>query len=103
MEMCIFSIYFFGSLDTLHGPRTANIMNRHVGDLGNITTDVEGVATINFEDSIIQLYNATQSILNRTVIVHLMRDDGGMGGNPDSSTTGYEFVIFLTKYALFII
>lgn len=39
-------------------------------------------------DSIIQIYDGTQSILDRTVIVHRMRDDGGMGGNADSNTTG---------------
>jgi len=39
-------------------------------------------------DRIIQLYNATQSIINRTAIVHLLRDDGGHGGFVDSTTTG---------------
>jgi hypothetical protein len=39
-------------------------------------------------DSIIQLYNDTQSILNRTVVIHLLRDDGGEGGAFDSNTTG---------------
>ncbi len=39
-------------------------------------------------DSIIQLYNETQSILNRTVVIHLFRDDGGESEAPDSSTTG---------------
>jgi hypothetical protein len=45
------------------------------------------------EDSIIQLYNATQSILNRAVVIHLLRDDGGQGGFDDSKTTGYDFVL----------
>ncbi len=47
------------------------------------------------DDSIIQLYNATQSIINRTVVVHLYRDDGGQGGFPDSTTTGYDYIFFL--------
>jgi Cu/Zn superoxide dismutase len=85
----------FFSLDTLHGPRTANIMNRHVGDLGNISTDASGTVNINMEDIIIQLYNATQSIINRTAVVHLFRDDGGQGGFSDSTTTGYD-----SKYIL---
>jgi hypothetical protein len=46
-------------------------------------------------DAIIQLYNAKQSILDRTVIVHITRDDGGHGGFSDSTTTGYD-----TKYYL---
>jgi hypothetical protein len=47
------------------------------------------------DDSIIQLYNATQSIINRTVVVHLYRDDGGQGGFPDSATTGYDYIFCL--------
>jgi len=86
------------SLDTLHGPRTANITSRHVGDLGNITTDARGVAIIEMEDWIIQLYNATQSILNRTVVVHLLRDDGGESGAPDSTTTGYDYILFQKNF-----
>ncbi len=86
------------SLDTLHGPRTANIRNRHVGDLGNITTDAKGVVKLNIEDSIIQLYNETLSILNRTIIVHLLRDDGGQGGFADSSTTGYDYMLFQKNF-----
>lgn len=76
------------SSDTTHGPRSALIANRHVGDLGNLTTDANGAVAIDFTDGIIQLYNATQSIMNRTAIVHLMRDDGGMGGFSDSAATG---------------
>jgi hypothetical protein len=43
-------------------------------------------------DNIIQLYNITQSILNRTIVVHLNRDDGGQGGFVDSMTTGYDTI-----------
>lgn len=75
-------------LDTLHGPRTASIMNRHVGDLGNITTDANGQANISISDSIIQFYNSTQSIAGLTIIVHLMSDDGGSTGIGESNTTG---------------
>ena len=63
-------------------------MNRHVGDLGNITTDASGTALINISDIIIQFYNSTQSIANRTIVVHAMSDDGGMTDMGDSSTTG---------------
>jgi Cu-Zn family superoxide dismutase len=69
-------------------------MNRHVGDLGNLTTNANGVVNVDMEDSIIQLYNATQSIFNRTIVVHLLRDDGGQGGFSDSTTTGYDVYYF---------
>ncbi|CAF1464269.1 unnamed protein product [Rotaria magnacalcarata] len=78
----------FNPFKTLHGPRTANITGRHVGDLGNITTDDKGNVNINIEDSIIQLYNGNQSIVNLTIVVHRMRDDGGQGLAPTSNTTG---------------
>jgi superoxide dismutase, Cu-Zn family len=63
-------------------------MTRHVGDLGNLTTDSNGQVTLNMNDALLSLTNATRSIINRTVIVHRMRDDGGQGGFADSSTTG---------------
>lgn len=79
--------------DTAHGPPSADIQNRHVGDLGNITTNADSSLQIYIEDSIIQLYNETQSILNRTVVIHLLRDDGGAGGFDDSNTTGYVEIV----------
>lgn len=91
-----FEIIFL-TLDTNHGPRVTTLLNRHVGDLGNITSDSSGSVTLDMTDGIIQLYNATQSIINRTVIVHRMRDDGGQGGFSDSTTTGYEYVLFSLK------
>ena len=84
---------FVVSLDVSHGPRTASINNRHVGDLGNVTADAEGTVSLDFEDWIIQLYNETQSIVDRAVVIHDFRDDGGEGGFNDSKTTGYVFDI----------
>jgi Cu-Zn family superoxide dismutase len=82
---------------TTHGPITADIMSRHVGDLGNVTSDSAGTININIQDSIIQLYNATQSIANRTVVLHAMRDDGGMGGFSDSTITGYDLLYLISS------
>ena len=87
-----FDLNIFLRLDKTHGPRTAPITGRHVGDLGNVTTDANGRVALDISDSIIQLYNATQSILNRTIVIHLARDDGGMGNFSDSLTTGYELI-----------
>lgn len=78
----------FFLVDIPHGPRIPDITRRHVGDLGNVTADDQGSISISIEDAIIQLYNITQSILNRTAVVHLVRDDGGAGGFPDSNSTG---------------
>ncbi|KAF3247744.1 Superoxide dismutase [Cu-Zn] [Orbilia oligospora] len=61
--------------------------NRHVGDLGNITTDGSGVAKGTITDSQVSLIGPN-SILGRTVVVHAGTDDLGKGGHADSLTTG---------------
>ncbi|CAF3970738.1 unnamed protein product [Rotaria sp. Silwood2] len=78
----------FNPYGTLHGPREADLQQRHVGDLGNLTANDQGIIIVELSDSIIDLYNATRSIANRTIVLHAMRDDGGKGGFPDSNTTG---------------
>lgn len=68
-----------------HGAPNADI--RHVGDLGNVEADANGVAKINITDSLISL-NGSNSILGRTVVVHADVDDLGLGGHELSKTTG---------------
>jgi len=68
-----------------HGGR--NDTQRHVGDLGNIDADSNGVATINFTDSLISLHGP-HSIIGRTLVVHAEHDDFGRGGTDESRTTG---------------
>lgn len=79
-------------LDVNHGPITGSLLTRHVGDLGNLTTDASGSVSVTIQDYIIQLYNATQNIAGLTVVVHRMRDDGGTGGYADSNTTGFDSI-----------
>ncbi len=55
-----------------HGSPSA--MDRHVGDLGNITADAKGVATLNFKDKLIAL-SGPHSIIGRGLIVHAKEDD----------------------------
>lgn len=47
---------------------------RHVGDLGNITANADGEATINLVDSTITL-NGSHSIIGRAVVIHGGADD----------------------------
>ncbi|CAF0907868.1 unnamed protein product [Rotaria sordida] len=84
---CAAAAGHFNPYNTGHGPREADIWHRHVGDLGNITTDANGSVNINMNDYIIQFYNSTQSIAGRTIIVHLLFDDGGHGTG-ESNITG---------------
>jgi len=60
---------------------------RHAGDLGNVTADAEGKATVNIQDSQLSLSGPT-SIIGRTMVVHADPDDLGKGGHELSKTTG---------------
>ena len=48
-------------------------VKRHVGDLGNIVADANGVAEIHMVDSVISL-GGPHSILGRAVVVHAKED-----------------------------
>lgn len=61
--------------------------NRHVGDLGNITTDASGVAKGSKQDLLVKLIGVN-SVLGRTVVVHAGTDDLGKGGHAESKKTG---------------
>lgn len=68
-----------------HGAPTDSV--RHVGDLGNITAENDGVAKINICDKMISLCGPL-SIIGRTIVVHADPDDLGKGGHELSKTTG---------------
>ena len=50
--------------------------HRHVGDLGNIIADTNGVATLDMVDSVISL-NGINNIIGRGVVIHAGEDDMG--------------------------
>ncbi|KLJ06215.1 superoxide dismutase [Blastomyces silverae] len=75
----------FNPFGKTHGAPTD--AERHVGDLGNITTDAQGNAIGTIEDKYIKLIGE-QSVLGRTVVVHAGTDDLGQGGNEESKKTG---------------
>lgn len=53
---------------------------RHVGDIGNIVSDLEGTATLDAEFDLLTLIpNATSvaNIIGRGVVIHTLADDGG--------------------------
>ncbi|KAL3853535.1 hypothetical protein ACJMK2_017070 [Sinanodonta woodiana] len=66
----------FNPHHTFHGGRSAT--ERHTGDLGNIPVDHRGNVHTEFEDSGISLIDPN-SIIGRSVVIHSMPDDLGMG------------------------
>jgi len=60
---------------------------RHVGDLGNVEANAEGVAEGSITDSLIQL-SGEHTVIGRSIMVHAGTDDLGKGGHELSSTTG---------------
>lgn len=60
---------------------------RHIGDLGNVFADSNGIATTSFSDAVISLYGP-RSIIGRAIVVHSSEDDLGKSEHPDSHKTG---------------
>jgi Cu-Zn family superoxide dismutase len=76
-------VFFF--LQKRHG--APNDTERHVGDLGNIDANADGVANLSFTDSLISL-SGPHSIIGRALVVHSGTDDLGKGGTEESLKTG---------------
>lgn len=73
-----------------HGARESAV--RHVGDLGNVVADNNGIVSTSYSDNLITLYGS-RSIIGRAVVVHAAEDDLGITDHPDSTKTGeFSFV-----------
>ena len=57
------------------GPRD---VERHVGDLGNINANRNGIATVNIKDNLVKL-SGPFSVIGRSFVVHELPDDLGKG------------------------
>jgi Cu-Zn family superoxide dismutase len=62
----------FNPDNKMHGSPKAE--DRHVGDLGNVTANKDGIAVLNFTDKMITL-SGPHSIIGRGLIVHDKEDD----------------------------
>jgi Cu-Zn family superoxide dismutase len=62
---------------------------RHVGDLGNIETDVYGRAYVGLRDNVISIgFDKTRNVVGLPLMIHNLTDDGGHTGKGESNTTG---------------
>ncbi|MCA0270300.1 MAG: superoxide dismutase family protein [Bacteroidetes bacterium] len=74
----------FNPTSALHGHQTDPATGRHQGDLGNLTADENGSATLDLTDNVLML-DGPNSIVGKAVIVHDKPDDysqptGNAGG-----------------------
>jgi Cu-Zn family superoxide dismutase len=63
---------------------------RHVGDLGNLIANQNGIAHYQRIDDMIKLRGTKANIIGRGLIIHADEDDCGLGNKPDSLTTGHS-------------
>lgn len=68
-----------------HGSRDDSV--RHVGDLGNVMADANGVVSTSYSDTVITLFGS-RSIIGRAIVLHAAEDDLGKTDHPDSHKTG---------------
>lgn len=64
-----------------------DLKNGHVGDLGNITANEEGIADFTIKAKRVDLIG-DRSVVGRAVVVHKEKDDLGQGGDAESLKTG---------------
>lgn len=64
----------FNPMNAPHGPRTAAMSARHVGDFGNITAGADRRAEGSFTDTVAML-DGMHSVAGHAIVVHARRDD----------------------------
>jgi len=77
----------YNPFGAVHGGLKDDIKHRHVGDLGNIDVDSNGVCKMKFTDNLVKL-SGKYSVLGRSIIIHEDEDDLGKGDNEESKKTG---------------
>lgn len=76
----------FNPFGKTHG--CPGMTNRHVGDLGNLQPDTNGVAHYRMVDNLIKLRGSKANIIGRGLIIHADEDDCGKGGDEASLANG---------------
>ncbi|TPP63276.1 Superoxide dismutase [Fasciola gigantica] len=82
---CISAGPHFNPTGVDHGGPSDSV--RHVGDLGNVEANQNGLAHVEFTDSVISL-SGVNSVIGRAMVVHENEDDLGRGGHEQSKITG---------------
>ena len=77
----------FNPFNSPHGGQRDGADSRHVGDLGNVLANQDGIASGTIMDPLVKIHGPT-SVLHRSVMIHQDEDDLGRGGNDESKITG---------------
>mmetsp|Transcript_23436 Transcript_23436/g.49890 ORF Transcript_23436/g.49890 Transcript_23436/m.49890 type:complete len:163 (+) Transcript_23436:321-809(+) len=77
----------FNPFGKTHGAPSDDAGLKMAGDLGNITADAAGVATIKVDDSGIKIFGP-HSVIGRSVVICAGADDEARGGHENSISTG---------------
>ena len=85
-DKCTSMCAHFNPYNKNHGCPGAK--ERHVGDLGNIKSNIRGEAKYIFNDNVIKLRGTKCNIIGRGLIIHEDEDDCGKGDNSESLKTG---------------
>jgi Cu-Zn family superoxide dismutase len=65
------------------------LLQRYLGDLGNIETNTYGTAYVALRDDISSMgYNKIRNVIGLLVMIHNLTNDGGHTGKGESNTTG---------------
>jgi len=67
------------------GPNSAD---RHVGDLGNLHANEQGIAIFKITDNLVKL-RGQYNVIGRSIVIHEDPDDLGLGNHSDSLKTGH--------------
>jgi len=69
--------------DVDHG----DLDNGHIGDLGNVTANTNGIADFTIIAKRVDLIGE-RSVIGRAIVIHSNEDDLGKGGDEESLKTG---------------
>ena len=69
------------------GVEHGDLENGHVGDLGNVEADSNGIAEFTIKAERITLIGE-RSVIGRAIVIHENEDDLGKGGDAESLKTG---------------
>lgn len=86
-EGCTSCCDHYNPFESPHGGPNDCACFRHVGDLGNVYADGNGIVDTILMDPYVRL-TGPYSVIGRSIVLHAKADDLGQGGDEESKKTG---------------